>query len=61
MAKYLDYAGLEYFWGKIKAHLDTKADDIIASASGIAEGETITPGTNCTETNLAAALNAINA
>lgn len=30
------------------------------STAAIAQGETIVPGTNCTQTNLAAALNALN-
>jgi len=34
---------------------------LFISTSAIASGETIAPGTNCTETNLAAALNTINA
>lgn len=34
---------------------------LYVATTAIASGTTITPGTNCTETNLAAALNAINA
>ena len=33
---------------------------LFLSTASIAAGATLTPGTNCTETNLAAALNALN-